>query len=309
YNSESKIKFLTDYDSLVPMDKYLKSKKSGKYGIIDKTGNVILPPVFQKIGIFHRENDEYITGKIDGKYKVFYNTGKLIPEEELYSIAAAQNPTESYLGRLAPSFLLARDIKPEFIKLRQENTTVYKKYDKPQQDEKMVYEIQEMEVPGMVKTAHVQKVNDSVNTEISVEKSTITIDNKEYYLVNFNGKFGVENSKNETILIPEFDSLTLKKPCEHFNKPLFLVQKGNNYSIYDLKGNLLAQQTGNKINLYNAGRHYEYSTATGIITQNDKETAVVTKSIEGYKMEKKAFSPFLTHKVNEILITILNMIN
>ena len=92
-NLVSKSTFLTPYDDISVTGDYVKIKNDGKYGLVDKSGNVLLPPSFQSVNVIKSDGKEYLTGKVEGKYRFYQNTGKLIPEEELYTIT----PTKEYL--------------------------------------------------------------------------------------------------------------------------------------------------------------------------------------------------------------------
>ena len=112
-NIENKTNFLTEYNDIILFNKYLKTKKNNKYGLIDKEANLILKPIYEKIGIFYNENEEYISAKYDGKYKLYKNTGKLIPEKDLYVIS-----NDGY-------YLLVQNLKPELKKQRHNNAMIY----------------------------------------------------------------------------------------------------------------------------------------------------------------------------------------
>lgn len=292
-NNEEEYTFLTDYDDIFPLGEYLKVKSKKLFGLIDKTGRVILTPVFDKIDLMvNNDGREYIVTKKDGKYRLFYNTGNIVPENEIYTVT-----TDT-------SFLLAKDIRPLF-KSSYTNTT--DRYHEVLNGSE-TYEVHEIPVPpnigekitkedveSAVELSDVRKVN---------EETLLEIGNNKYYLTKENEKVGISDSKGKQILAPEFDEITFNTPCKHFGKPVLIANNENIIYAYDLKGNLLAEQTYKKINVYKYGKVFSYVQDKGVF-MNGKKIGDLSKNEDGYIFEKTAFCPYPLHKVTELLISVI----
>lgn len=300
-NIEEGISFITNNDDLSLFDKYLKIKKDGKYGLIDKKGKTILMPQYQRINIIHNQGNEYITGKYEGKFKLFYNTGNLIPENELYVISK-----EDVTG-------IVRPIMPEIKRTVNSNQTTYELINPSKSEDNIVYEIEELPIPGTVKVGAIKK--DIIKSDLNPldykidNKNIFTIENKEYTLVKKDGKYGINNNKNIEILPPVFDSIVIKKLCKHFSTPVFIATKNSVKSIYNLKGILLAEEVYDKVNIYNNGNVYNYIKENNqwILIEKNKRIGILTQNKDSYNFEKTSFSFFNPHKVNELLISILEI--
>ena len=293
-NLALKSTFLTPYEDITPTGNYVKVKNAGKVGLVDKNGNLILPPTFQKINIFNSEGKEYLTGKIEGKYRFFHNTGKLIPEEELYTIT----PTKESI--------LANDLRPIFKTKYTHNETTY---EKETSNTNLVYEIQEMKSKEKVKARFFKKNSrlpmrgDKLVELENTDKNFISINNKDYSLSKNGNKIGLKNKSGIEILPANFDSIAILKPCSHFFNSVILAKKDGLYNIYDLKGNLNALQNTNNITVYSGRRVYVYY--DGIVTLDDKQIGTITKEGNKYKTKNEKFKK-VPHKVNELIITILS---
>lgn len=299
-NISSKTNFLTNNDELFLLEKYIKIKKDGKYGLIDKHANIILKPIYQKVGIVKTDSEEYISGKLNGKYKLFYNTGKLIPEEDLYKFGDDND------------YALAKDLRPEFKKYKINNSIVYQKLEqKPKVQEKYIYEVQDIEIPDNVKVAAIEK--HITDTEIkpiensNVNRELLNIQNNAFILVKNGDKFGLKNQKEKEILPAIFQNLNIIKPCEHYSKPIILAEKNNVYSAYDLKGKLLAEEVYDKINIYQYGKIYTYTNEDNkyILRCNGKAIGYLVMEDDGYKFTKTSIFIRNPHKINELLISML----
>lgn len=291
-NISEKIMFQTPFEDLSILGNYLKIKDDSKYGLTDKQGNIILLPSFQKIAVVNENNTEYIMGKINGKYKLYYNTGKLIPEEQLYTVT----PDTTYL--------LAKDLRPVFkTRYYKDNTT----YEKLSDENAMVYDVQEMDLTGKTKSASVRK---NVKSQIEAEdaENILTIKNKDYIIVKDNDKIGLNSLKDKIILQAQYDSISVKTPCKHFLSPVLLAQKDNIKYIFNLKGKLIAEETYDKVNVYKYGKVFSYHKEdnTGIIEKNGTQIGTLTKTEDGYEYQKTKFAIFTPHKVNELILTILD---
>ena len=293
-NIENKTNFLTEYNDIILFNKYLKTKKNNKYGLIDKEANLILKPIYEKIGIFYNENEEYISAKYDGKYKLYKNTGKLIPEEDLYVIS-----NDGY-------YLLAQNLKPELKKYRHNNAMIYQK-ESPNID-KMAYDIEEINIPENIKTASISKdvVNNS-ETQLVNNGDLYTVDNIQYMLVKENNNYGLSTKKGDILIPAIYEEIIPVKPCKHYKKPIFITIRNGIYSEYNSSGRLLAEQVYDKINFYKYGKVYTYTKENNIWTLrcNGKLIGNLLYENNTYTFSKQKFHLFGVHKINELFISIL----
>ncbi len=293
-NIELNTMFITPFDDLSICGNYIKVKNNGLYGLTDKQGNIILPPAYQRVGVFTNQDVEYITGKIDGKYKFYQNTGVLIPEEELYTITYDKETA-----------LLANDIRPIFNLKTVHNAPVYQLN---QAQDNLAYEIKEMEMPSKVKVVFTadNKVIPVSNQNINLKEKNneiVTIKNKDYKLIKDNNKVGLINRKGVEILAAEYNSIRLEKPCKHFLKPIIVAEKNNSHYLYELNGRLMAEESNGIIYVYRDGNIYLYE--NGILSVDNKEIGRLEKVDNGYKYKKTKFSLFTPHKVIELILTVL----
>ena len=292
-NSDEDYAFLTPYEDMNLYGNYLRIKKNGKYGLLDKKGNTLLIPSFRHVSVIKSGDTEYLVGNYDGKNKIFYNTGKLVPESELYTITYDE------------FHAFANDIRPVFKTQRYKNNLVY---EKKEYDDNMTYEIKEMKLPS--KTKKVQnEIKDIKPSELKVQENVITIDKKVYIITKNNKLVGLDTVKGKEIVPSVYDSIDIKKPCEHFSKPVIVAKKGHSYTIYELNGKVAAEQLPNKINIYKYGRVYNYEFEDGIWNLKLDKKVVGKLAIVGneqYEFTKTAFHVRSLHKMNELLLTILN---
>lgn len=291
------------------LGQYIKIKQDGKYGVMDKNGNIILAPVFQQVNLINYNSQECFWAKANGKVRLYYNTGKLVPETDVNTLT--QNT----------SLLLARDLKPIFKIAAQNKDILYTKIEKQERADQYVYEIKEIPLVKVnsnnVQVAHVEKNAKKVADKAEEVQSVIdqngdffTIGRNQFLLVTQNGKIGVVDSKNAVILPAKFDTLELKKPCKHFKTPVFVVSANNAYSIYDEEGRVLAEQIFDKINVYRNGKLYTFNieNGKGILRSDGKIIGSFTLSDDGYKYSpKNKLSIIKPHMVNNLIMTIVNM--
>ncbi len=320
YNKDLNIKFLTNFDNIYLLDKYIKIKKKGKYGVITKEGKPLIPAVCQKIDVLHGENDAlYFLAKIEGKYQILSENGALVPESELTSI-----PNSSM-------YILADAIRPEFVKSYIDSQSVYTKLDTEEEAQKIAsmegselkaeeqpsaktnenYTVEEVEIPEMVKVASVEKNVKEKESSYDKQKSgesKFTVHNKVYTLVYQNNKFGIKDENGNLILPVDFDSISLKNPANSFLSPVLLVEKNNALTIYDLKGKLIAEQIYDKINVYDKKNIYSISFKddSGILLKNGKPKGTITRSGKDYNYKPNGFELFTPHRINELIVTMLS---
>ncbi|MBQ4122696.1 WG repeat-containing protein [bacterium] len=289
------------------LGEYLKIEVNGKYGLIDKDGNTILAPVFQKISIIDFDGEKCFAAKADGKYRVYYNTGKLIPEEKLYSVV--QNT----------SILEQEEITPQYTAIIERKEVVYTPIKIPFKSfitdnlkkSGFIYEIKEIPIIKVKNTGEQQSIekltNFDLNEALSNSKNIFTLDNKQFYILNENDKIGISTASKETIVPAKYDSFAVKTPHKLFKTPVFLMNDNGIKSIYDLKGNLLAEQVYNKINVYRNGNLYTFQVeeGKGILRENKNILGYMTKDGDEYKYTSEKFTLFKPHIINNLIITIL----
>lgn len=278
YNAEENYKFITDYDDIFLMEKYLKVKKDKKYGLIDKKGNIILMPIFERVGVYENNGNEFLSVKINGKNKLYTTTGKLVPAEELYSV--------TYDGVYA----LAKDLRPDFKKYILKNRVT----------ENQVYEVEEVETPSAVQVASVEK---SVEQKAPTEKF-ITIGDNEFVVINDNGLFGISTLEAEEILPVIYDNLSITTD----KKPLIIADMAGVTSVYNTKGRTLAEQVYNKVNVYKNGKVYTYSHDDNkwILKANGKKLGTLQFINNDYVYTKEKFTFFNLDKVHKLFMHVLN---
>ncbi|MCD7740401.1 MAG: WG repeat-containing protein, partial [Candidatus Gastranaerophilales bacterium] len=271
----------------------LKIKKDNKFGIIDKEGNIILNPVFDKVSVIYDDDKQYLTGKIDGKVKLFYNTGKLIAESEFYTIPVKEN------------FSLVQDMKPVLNDYRKNGNTIYKKTP-AEPGSHFVYEIQEIPLRDKVQIAAIEK-NAVPNLIDNKNNDLFYVGKKEFIIANNKYKIGLKDKKGNEIIPAIYNKLNVKKPCEHSSYHVIAAEKNHSYTLYDLKGKILAEQVYDKINIYKYGKIYTYSANDGKweLKVNNKLVGNLTLNGNDYNFQKTSLHIRSLHKINELLITIL----
>lgn len=298
--------FITEYDSITSLDKLLKVSNDGKYGVIDKQGNIILSPQFQKINLLTSDGNEYIEAKLNGKYKMYYTSGKLIPLNELMNITG--NTT----------ILLAKDLKPEikeysFGKFEETKTNIAVE---PKENENISYEITEIPVSG--KNNIIDSAKDIVEYEattviepaVAEEKNIFNIVDKQFYFINENGKTGVLDHNKQVVVPAQYDKIAIKLPCAHYVNPVFVVYRNNLYGVLDINGNILADQTDEELFIYKNNDVYSYRLdGTGKLTKNGEEIGTLTKTNDKYKYTANKFLALKPHCVINLIKTILNVAN
>ena len=288
-NIENKNNFLTNYDDIILFGNYIKTIKENKYGLIDNKSNIILKPIYDKVGIFYNDGKEYISAKYDGKYKLYQNTGKIIPEKDLYVVLNDQ------------ASLLAMNLKPELKKYKYDNAQIF-------QDTDTKYEIEEINIPEIRKTESTNEDITSEDNEPDIESNNqFTIDNKTFILVKKDNKFGINTLKGEEILPPIYDNIVIVNLTKDYNTNTFWAIKNNVFSEYSLNGEILAEQVYDKINIYRYGNVYSYNKNNNIwdLRCNGKLIGQLTIENDDYKYSKSKFHLNRVNKINEIFISIL----
>ena len=219
---------------------------------------------------------------------MFYKTGKLIPDNDLYSITYDS------------SYTLANNLKPIFKNYKRDNTILY---ERAEYKDNMVYEIKELKIPEKVKVSELNKL------EKNVKNHTIQINNKEYLIANNNHLVGLTTMSGKEIVPAIYEKIDFKKPCKHFSTEVIIAEKNHKHTIYDLKGNILAEENGNKINIYKYGKIYNYIQDNGNwqLSCNKKILGnLIIKDKDNYEFTKTAFHLRSLHKINELLLAVLS---
>lgn len=277
YNAKENYKFLTDYDDIYLMENYLKVKKDKKYGLIDKKGNIILMPIFERVGVYENNGNEFLSVKINGKNKLYTTTGKLVPAEDLYSV--------TYDGVYA----LAKDLRPDFKKYILKNRIA----------ENQVYEVEEVDVPASVQVASVEK---SIEQQKPTEKF-ITISDEEFVVINDNGLYGLSTIEAEEILPAIYDSLSITTD----KKPLIIANLNGAISVHNTQGRTLAEQVYNKVNVYKNAKvyTYTYNDKKWTLKANGKKMGTLEFINNDYIYTKNKFSFFNLDKVHKLFKYVL----
>ncbi len=314
YNKNNNAKLITDADNLYLLgNNYLKVKKDGKYGVIDKTGQSILPPVCQKINLITTQDDEYFLVKYEGVHKLIHTSGEFVPDNEISSVPGTS------------VYMLANDIKPEIVEFYMDNLTLNEQ-SKNLDSEKETTAVNnteqtsepipavssqpseyEIEVPDNVEVAAVEKNVQQEDIETTEEQkpseSSFRVNNKEYILVYSNNKFGIKNNKQEQVLPVEYDSITLKKLNNLFKTQVLLTLKNNSHYIYDLKGNLLAEKKDDQIFVYDMNNTYTatFSDKTGQLSKNGNLKALIMQENNDFIYSQLKFGLPVPKKVKELV--------
>lgn len=302
-NPDGTIKFLAT--DLIPLGNYIKTKRGHLYGVCDVDGKGIIPSVYEKINlIYSPDGQEYFTAKKEGKYYLFSNTGKLIPEEELYSVVTNESAT-------VEKNILSRDIRPELLAGKRFSLIVYENTNlqKDDKNDDVKYEVNSIKIPGYTpKTAgtEVKTVSNKVEAEedTDTQLQPLKVGKYEFYPKNDS----LLNANGEVILPFAAETISFFQPKKLFKSPMIIVSKNNVYYVYDLKGNLIAEQTFEKINIYKYGRVYTYaltSKNSGELTCSNKLIGTVTKTDDSFEFTQKTFTILNINSVTDILFAVL----
>ena len=299
-NEDGSLKFFVN--EIIPVGNYLKIKKDNLYGICDNSGRIIIPAVNEKVNLVHTDSKEYFAVKNNGKYKLYSNAGELIPENELYSVVTNDSVS-------AEKDILARDIRPELLGGKRFSLIVYENSNLQKNDteDNDLYEIKDIKIPGYEpKTSEtaIKTVSDKVAAaENDASVKPLSIGKYEFYPK----EDSLLNSKGDVILPFAAETLSFFQPKKLFKTPMLIASKNNIYYVYDMKGNLIAEQTFEKINVYQYGRVYTYTPNgnAGELTCSNKLIGTISKTEEGFEFNQKAFTILNINKVTDILFAVL----
>lgn len=288
-NIENKNNFLTNYDDINLFGNYIKTIKENKYGLIDKESNIILKPIYEKVGLFYNDGKEYISAKYAGKYKLYQNTGKLIPEEDLYVVLNDQNS------------LLAINLKPELKKYRYNNAQIYQETDSE-------YEIKEVnmnETNQENKTKKRNLIKEYIEMNpVEGKDNQFIFANKIYTLIQKDNKYGIHTLKNKEIIPANYDQIIPVEPTEKYKQAIFITIENGIYSEYSIDGKLLAEQVYDKLNIYKNGKLYIYKKENGIWTLRHNNQVIGQMNYYNgvYKFNRIKRNTFRLNKINELFI-------
>lgn len=261
-NTDTEINFLGSFDDISLLGNYLKVKKDNKFGLLDKSGNIILKPKYTKISLINSNNIEYISAKYSDKYQKYDAKGKLLSDDELYTIVEDS------------SDILARDIRPDFIS-----------YINNPSD------------------------NEIKNANLISDNSKLIIDDKNYTVINDNGKIGLNNELGLPVIPAKYELIELKRPCKHYSEDLIFVKNNNLYTVYNEKGDIIAEQFPDKIELYKYGKNYTYELNDNkwLLKLKEKQLGII-ENIDGkYRFTRTAYHFRNLHKLNKLLISIISL--
>lgn len=128
-------------------------------------------------------------------------------------------------------------------------------------------------------------------------ESIIIINNEEYIVTKINNKLGLHKNGEDEILPVAFEKLEIKVP-QNYKKPVILAVDDKISYIFDLKGNLLGEETYKKYNVYMHGKVFSYLKSnkdSGVIYVNGEIAGVLTKTFGEYEYikTKKSFCSHL----------------
>lgn len=261
-NTDTEINFLGSFDDINLLGNYLKVKKDNRFGLLDKTGNIILKPIFSKISLINSSNTDYIAAKNSDKYQIYNTDGKLLSDDELYTVV--QDKSE----------LLARDIRPDFIKYK-----------------------------------NVSVEDEIKNADFISDNKKLTINDKGYTLINEKGKIGLNNELGLPVIPAKYELIELKRPCRHYSEDLIYVKNDNLYTVYNEKGDIISEQFPDRIEVYKYGRNYIYERNDNkwILKLKEKQLGIL-ENIDGkYKFTRTAYHFRDLHKLNKLLISIISL--
>lgn len=290
-NHETQIGFITSYDEISLLGSFLKIKNDGKFGLMDKQGNLILKPQFKRINLCHSGENEYFEAKINGKYRIYNTEGKLISLNEMLSIT--DNPAILLVNDLKSEFKsfinsFKTEKKPESVEIVVPQTNIVEvKNNIENVDEAVVDTVlkNESEVIDIVEKPQIiqkkrftEKVKDKLTKQANkVEKmadnNAIIVDGKLYYIVMDNNKIGIKDKDGNIIIPAKYDTCDVKQLDSLFTQSVFVLSGENGYSVYNKKGEILVEPVYNKLNIYNHGNVYNFSITenlVGVLSKNGK---------------------------------------
>lgn len=211
----------------------LKVKKSGKYGLIDFSGKILLPAEYDEITPVIGVENSLITKK-DGKYGLVSSTGSIIINNEYEQISAlTKNYEDGYIvknsegkiGVIGANKKIALPIEYDDIKPVYANSKYIAKADgkwqivDTQNNTKENFEYDD--VAG-IDNENIIVIKDNKYGVISytgVEKITPTYEDlkniyNDYYIAKKDGLYGVVDSKNETKIEFKYKNLTYLKTAD-----------------------------------------------------------------------------------------------
>lgn len=307
FNALTKEYFLTDYNDIALCGENLRVKSNNLFGLIDKKGNVILKPIYEKINLYTEGDKQYISTKLNEKQKLFYPSGEEIKENDIYPVV--ENPLLALARDLKPIFKQSREkvvVIPDIKSINKEEKTIVAQ-DIQQKIEEKTPEI--IEKNDGVHTAVVKK---NVNIEPSIptyQENRISIGEKDIVLIHDKGFFGVNDLDKNTIIPAEFDSIVAKKLCEHFKDPVLIAEKDGVLTTFDLKGKILAEQVYDKFNVYKYGSVYSYTLENNnwVLRKNKKVIGNLVINKGKYEFKQTAFHFGSLHKINELLSAMITI--
>lgn len=346
-NLISRDTFLSHFDDIsIINNKYLRVEKENKYGIVDKKGKVIVPAEYGKVSVTKYDDIEYLIGQSVGKYHLFYSDGKRvsgneIPEEEKPTLASAfasnLNPllqnfwnnrkseleTDAEIGTLP----IPKSVKinPDNIsdeiaeQIDEETSIISQNYEDEEEQQQPIVEVQDRPIPPNVKKISVKQATyqhpelypkdeeEIINTDEAID--VITVNRKSYFIVNRDGKLGLQTKNGKEIIPPQYQTIEVKSLSSKGNQDLIAAVDGKNTKLYDNSGYVVAKRFHKKINVYTSMRKYEYEKRDGVynVSFNNKKIGELEVFDDGsYEYIKTGFNMSNMNKANELFLTLLN---
>lgn len=277
-NHETQIGFITSYDEISLLGSFLKIKNGGKYGVMDKQGNLILKPQFKKINLCHSGENEYFEVKINGKYRIYNTSGNLISLNEMLSIT--DNPAILLVNDLKTEFKafinsLKTEKKAEPVEIVVPETNIVEVNNEVPNTEKLAVEpvsektadvVEIVEKPQIVqKKTFTEKIKDKLTNqstkveEMSNNNNAIVVDGKLYYILTENNKIGINDNVGNVVVPPKYDTCDVVKIESLFTQSVFVLSGETGYSVYNKKGEIIVEPVYDKLNIYNHGNIYNFA--------------------------------------------------
>lgn len=205
-------------ESLKGVENSLIIAKDEKIGLVDEKGNIIIEPEYKEIkAIEDNYKNGYIVKNTEEKYGIIDTNTKIILEPNYEDIKSIYSPNKYVVKENGTYKIIDKEKNTildsgfdEIIGINGDNITIIK-------DKKY----------GVITITGEE--------EISIKYEELKYAFKDYYIAKNNGKYGIINLNNETILDTEYASITYRKEAE-----IIEAEKENEIEtkIYDTELNL-----------------------------------------------------------------------
>jgi len=225
FSNYSNVEALDNYDSIDDVwyeKNSLRFKKDGKYGLIDYSGNQILPPEYTKIYTLKGLDRSIIVEK-DGKLGLYNDVSKdMILPVEYKSIAA--------LGETYNDGYIVKNEEDKYGIIGPDKRVVlelsYDGIEKVYGDSMYIVKVDN-------KRSVVDKSGNIV-FDLEADERISEIDNKNIIIIK-NKKYGIVDESKKEILPPKYDELA------HAYGEYYIAKSNGKYGIIDLSGEIKIQ--------------------------------------------------------------------